>query len=1201
MEEKNCEFTHLHVHTEYSLLDGAARIKGDNGIVAKAKELGYTALAITDHGNMYGCIEFFLECKERGIKPIIGCEVYVAPDSRFSKQGNGDNDDRYNHLILLCKNDVGYKNLCKIVTKGFTEGFYYKPRVDLEVLREYSEGLVCLSACVAGIVPSLILKGKYDDALATARTYQEIFGKENYFIEIQNHGLREENEVLVPLMNIAKEIGAGLVATNDSHYVSKDDADAHDILLCLQTQKKKSDENRMRFNAPEYYLKSEAEMRELFPNLPEAFSNTKKIADMCNFEYELDNVKLPVYDYPAPFNNSYEYFRHLCFEGLPKRYGNPVPNEVIEKVEYELSVIYQMGYIDYYLIVWDFINFAKSHNIPVGPGRGSGAGSICAYAVGITNIDPIKYGLFFERFLNPERVSMPDFDIDFCMNRVFEVEEYVIEKYGKERVSHVITFQTMAARGSIRDTGRVLDYSYAECDAVAKLIPKDAHNLTEALSMNPELKNMYDSDERIKYLFDIARKIEGTPKASSQHAAGVLICDKPIVEYAPMMTSDGVQVIQARKEEVERLGLLKFDFLKLRTLTVIDNTLQTLKKQRNIDINIDNIDMFDKKVFKNLSTGKMYGVFQFESPGMKSILAQLEPESIEDLTAVISLYRPGPMDSIPRYIRNKFHPEEITYYHDIVRKTLEPTYGVIVYQEQIMKICQEMAGFTLGRADEVRRAMSKKKEKLMKEQFEYFKYGKKDASGNIEIEGALAKGISESTCDVVLSDMTDFAKYAFNKAHAACYAVVAYQTAYLITYYPVEYFAAYLTSFLEDNANLKLKCYEVKKEAGIPILPPDINYSSTDFVARGNNVVFGLGALSGIGSATTKKIETEREANGSFESLFDFVNRMYNRDKSAADKKALESLIKSGSMDSIAEGHNRNELLAVYPKYQEYVENEKSQSVTGQVSLFEFLGDDAKKETIPKIPTLPDLDMDVKLAFEKEIAYMYLSQHPLETYRKWIQGIDVDELSVIMSEEEADSNRYQVGMNVTIPAIVTGDITKKISKKQTNVWFLTLSDEGADISAVGFDKFVNQYGHILEKEKCYMFKGKLDSREDNWQIILDEVIPFPTNNESIDDFIKNITPQKRKVQNYHQSQKNIDTTPPKKMEYEHGIHILVPNIKYAEQNLFGLLNNMPGNYPVFMYFSDTKSAGKYPRTININSPYMRELVEKAGMQNVKWF
>lgn len=1192
-------FTHLHVHTEYSLLDGKSKIKE---LVSRAKELGYTSLAITDHGVMYGCLEFYKECKAQGIKPIIGCEVYVAPDSRFSKQGASDSDDRYNHLVLLVENETGYKNLCKIVTLGFTEGFYYKPRVDEEVLRNNSEGLICLSACLAGAIPSKILKGDYNGALETAKTYQNIFGKDRFFIELQDHGIQEEKAVVQPLIRIAQEIGAELVVTNDSHYTVKSEAKAHDILLCIQTGKMISDEKRMKFFGEEFYLKSEEEMRQLFPAFPQAYDNTNKIAEMCNFDYELGKVHLPIYDYPPVYNSAYEYFKHLCYEGAKKRYGDPIPQDKVDQIEYELGVISQMGYIDYYLIVWDFINFAKSNDIPVGPGRGSGAGSICAYCVGITNIDPIKYSLFFERFLNPERVSMPDFDIDFCYERAWEVEEYVRKKYGESRVSKVITFQTMAARGSIRDVGRVLEYPYSEVDKIAKMIPNDANTINDALSTNPELKALYDSDERVKYLIDNAKSLEGMPKSTSQHAAGVLICDKPIVEYAPLMTSDGTQVIQNRKEELEELGLLKFDFLRLRTLTVIDRCLKTIEKRTGNKINIDEIDLTDQKVFSNLSTGKMYGVFQFESVGMKNTLAELHPTSVEDLTAVISLYRPGPMDSIPKYIHNRFHPEDVTYYHPCVEDILKPTYGCLVYQEQIMKVFQVMAGFTLGRADIVRRAMSKKKDKILKEEFEIFLHGKHD--DKVDIEGALAKGIPESTCNAILDDMTDFSKYAFNKAHAACYAVVAYQTAYLISYYPVEFFAAYLTSFIGDNANLKKKCYEVKKNTGIVILSPDINSSNTEFVAEGDSITFGLGALSGIGPSTTNLIVDERNKNGQFESLFDFINRM---DK-VADKKCLESLIKSGAMDSIAEGHNRNELLAAYPLFQTYVQNEKNASMSGQYSLFDFLGEDAKKATIPKIPTLPDLDEDVKLEYEKEIAYMYLSKHPLENYRKWINNIKLDEVTDIIDSIEENDGRYVSGQDVILPIIVSGEIKKKISKKNTNVWFFTISDEGSDIPAVGFDKFVNQYGHLLNKDRCYVMKGKLDQRDDeSWQIIANEVILFPRNNQEIDAFLKVVKPIERKQQVYHQSQNNIESKKQSSEVYSHGIHIKVPTIAYAEKEIYSLLDSMPGSYPVFLYFEQEKTpdnrpvAGRYPKTINIDSPALREIVNKVGMPNVKWF
>ena len=1195
-------FTHLHVHTEYSLLDGKSKI---SELVSRAKELGMTSLAITDHGVMYGCLEFYKECKAQGIKPIIGCEVYVAPDSRFSKQGSVESDDRYYHLILLVENEIGYRNLCKICTTGFTEGFYYKPRVDEETLRNYSEGLICLSACLAGAIPNKLLKGDYDGALQQAKTYQEIFGKERFFIELQDHGIQEEKAVAQPLVRIAREIGAGLVVTNDSHYTVKEEAKAHDILLCLQTGKKLSDEKRMKFFGEEFYLKSESEMRQLFPAFPETIENTNKIADMCNFDYELGKIRLPVYEYPSQYASAYEYFKFLCYQGAEKRYGKHLPENVSKQIEYELGVISQMGYVDYFLIVWDFINFARENDIPVGPGRGSGAGSICAYCVGITNIDPLKYGLFFERFLNPERVSMPDFDIDFCYDRVGEVEDYVRRKYGNERVSKIITYQTMAARGSIRDVGRVLDYPYAEVDKIAKLIPKDANiTIKASLEQVPELRNLYESDERIKALIDYAMSIEGMPKATSQHAAGVLICDKAIVDYAPLMTSEGTQVIQARMGELEDLGLLKFDFLRLRTLTVIDNCLKIIQSKTGKKIDIDQIDITDQKVFRNLSTGKMYGVFQFESVGMKDVLYKLHPTSIEDLTAVISLYRPGPMDSIPRYIRNRFHPNEITYYDPCVEDILKPTYGCLVYQEQIMKVFQVMAGFTLGRADIVRRAMSKKKDKILKVEFHNFLYGYHD--DKVDIEGALAKGISESTCNQILSDMTDFSKYAFNKSHAACYAVVAYQTAWLITYYPIEFFAAYLSSFIGDNQNLKKKCYEVKKEAGIAILPPDVNYSATKFIAKDGKVIFGLGALSGVGPASTIKIEQERNANGPFKNLFDFIKRM---DKTA-DKKMLESLIKSGSMDSISEGHNRNEMLAAYPLFQTYVQNEKNSSMTGQYSLFDFLGEEAKAATIPSIPTLPDLDPDVKLQYEKDIAYMYLSAHPLETYRKWIKDIPLDEISNIVDDiedEENTNHQYQSGQAIIAPVIIGSEIKKKLTKKQTNVWFFSISDEGSDIPAVGFDKFVNQYGYLVQENKCCIIKGKLDQRDDDsWQIICDSVIMFPRSNEEIDTFLQMVKPVEKKQQQYHQKQQNIQKKKPESEVYNHGIHICLDTLAQAESEIYPMLDAMPGSYPAFLYFRNETidgkpMAGRYPRTINIDSPILRELVEKVGMTNVKWF
>lgn len=1184
-------FTHLHVHTEYSLLDGKSKIKE---LVARAKELGYDSLAITDHGVMYGCLAFYKECKAQGIKPIIGCEVYVAPDSRFSKQGSSESDERYNHLVLLCKDEEGYRNLCKIVSIGFTEGFYYKPRVDEEILRQYSSGLICLSACLAGAVPSKCLKGDYEGALDTARRYQEIYGKENYYIELQDHGIKEERMVVQPLVRIANEIGAGMVVTNDSHYTVKSESRAQDILLCMQTGKKISDEKRMRFEGEEFYLKSEEEMRLLFPGMPQAYDNTYSIAQRCNFDYELGKIRLPVYDYPPMYASAYEYFRYLCYDGAKKRYGENLPQEVTDKLEYELGVIDRMGYVDYFLIVWDFINFARQNNIAVGPGRGSGAGSMCAYSVGITNIDPLQYGLFFERFLNPERVSMPDFDIDFDFNRAEEVEEYVRKKYGAARVSKIITYQTMAAKGSVRDVARVLEWPYSEADKIAKMIPDDASSISEALNASAELKNLYDSDKRVKELIDTAKSIEGMPKATSMHAAGVLICDKDIVDYAPLMTSNGISVIQATMLELEDLGLLKFDFLRLRTLTVIDETLKNIKKTKGIEINIDAIDLTDPKVYKSMSTGKMYGVFQFESGGMKNLLCKLQPTCIEDIIAIISLYRPGPMESIPKYIHCKHHPEDVTYYDPCVKEILEPTYGCLVYQEQIMKVFQVMAGFTLGRADVVRRAMSKKKESVMKHEFDIFKNGLHDE--NTDIEGALAKGIPESVCDTILNDMTDFAKYAFNKSHAACYAVIAYQTAYLAVYHSKEFYAAYLTSFIGDNKQLKKKCYEVRKKAGIRLIAPDINKSDTSFIVDGDRVVFGLGALKGIGPKVTDRIVEERNKNGLYKSLFDFAERTVN-----STKDVFESLIKSGAMDSISEGHNRNEMLHSYEAFQSYVNHENQSSMSGQYSLFDFLGEEAKEAAIPKYQELPDLTDTEKLLYEKETAYMYLSSHPLDSYKRYTEGLNLDSLSDVVESFDEKDGRYNAGSELMC-AVVISNIQKKTTKNNKNIWFFQMSDEGEDIGVVGFDKFVNQCGFHLSEDVCCIIKGKLENREEEWQVIANDVIMFPRNPMETDTFMRLTKRNEKAEQKYHQKQDNVITKTNRK--YRHGLHLAVPSWEYVNMEVLPILKENPGNYPVFFYFKSVKpgelKAAEYQEGINIEAAELKGMIDKLGYENAKW-
>ena len=1197
-------FTHLHVHTEYSLLDGKSKIKE---LVARAKELGFQSLAITDHGVMYGCLGFYKECIAQGIKPIIGCEVYVAPGSRFNKGGNTEPEDsmrevgshdasdskKYNHLILLVKNAQGYKNLCKIVTLGFTEGYYYKPRVDMEVLQKYSEGLICMSACLAGIVPTRLMHGNYEGALEAARAYQNIFGKENFFIEIQDHGIREERMVIPELIRIANTIGAGIVATNDSHYTVKEEAKAHDILLCLQTGKKLADENRMRFDGEEFYLKSEEEMRAIFPNLPEAFENTNRIADMCNFNYELGITRLPVYEYPPQYASAYEYFKYLCNVGLKNRYGENPSKQACDQLEYEISVINKMGYVDYFLIVWDFINWAREHDIPVGPGRGSGAGSIAAYAIGITNIDPLHYGLFFERFLNPERVSMPDFDIDFCFERAEEVEDYVRQKYGEERVSKILTFQTMAAKGSVRDVGRVMDIPIATVDKIAKMIPNKAGTLDEAISMNPELKSAYENDATTRDVINMAKSIEGMPKATSQHAAGVLICDKPITEYAPMMTSKGIQVVQADMLELEDYGLLKFDFLRLRTLTVIKHAIEAIKAAGGPDIDIDKIDINDKKVYEVMSSGNIYGMFQFESDGMKSLLGQLRPTSIEDLTAIISLYRPGPMDSIPQYIHNKHNPADVRYYHPCVEEILKPTYGCLVYQEQIMKVFQVMAGFSLGRADVVRRAMSKKKDKVLKAEFEVFKYGLHE--NGVDIEGAIARGIPEQTIDQILGDMTDFSKYAFNKSHAACYAVIAYQTAYMVTYYPAEFFAAYLSSFIGNTDALKKKVFEVKREAGIPVIRPDVNRSNTLFTASENSITFGLSALANVGHDISDAISTERE-NGPFTSLYDFLNRV-----NGLNKRVIEALIDSGAMDSASDGFNRKEMKNGYPVLLKYVQNQKANLSSGQFSLFDYMTEEDKAASIPQIARMDDYSTSEKLIAEKDTAFMYLSQHPLDEYENILKGFSLDRIEDIVEcmKEDATSNRYTDGTKVQFACVIS-DVQKKISKKGSPFILLTASDEVGDITVLGFQKFADKYGYMLEENKCYIIEGKVSCNNDDYKIFADKLFPLPTNSSELDMFYQNFKQAERKEQKYKQNQ----STKKQERPFEHGCHLRLPSLDYAMKEILPLLGKMPGRYPVFFYFMETTgdtTAAAPNICIDVSNPLMMEVIfPKVGRENISW-
>lgn len=1200
-------FTHLHVHTEYSLLDGKSRIKE---LVAHAKEMGFQSLAITDHGVMYGVISFYKACKEAGIKPIIGCEVYVAPGSRFQKgssnqaetDASGMNDERYHHLILLAKNETGYKNLCKICTTGFTEGYYYKPRVDEEVLSQHSEGLVCLSACIGGAIPIRLLKNDYEGAKAQALRYQQMFGKENFFIEIQDHDLAQERFVLPNLIRIANEIGADIVATNDSHYTTQSEAMAHDVLLCMQTGKKVSDENRMRFNNDSYYLKSEIEMRQLFPNFSQACDNTQKIADMCNFDFEFGVIHLPDYETPEGYPDNYTFFKELCYRGMKERYGDPLSDELKGKIDYELDIINSMGYVNYFLIVWDFINYARENGIPVGPGRGSGAGSIAAYALKITDIDPIKYNLFFERFLNPERVSMPDFDIDFCFDRRQEVVEYVVNKYGTNRVSQIITFQTMAARASIKDVGRVMEYPYVETVKIANMIPKELNiTIKKALKANAEMKNLYDTDERARTLIDMAMQVEGMPKSTSQHAAGVLICDKDIVEYAPLMTAEGTMVIQSTMTELEDLGLLKFDFLGLRTLTVINNAEKMVRK-KDPSFDIRNINEEDQKVFKNLSSGKMLGAFQLDSEGMKATLMKLQPHSIEDVIALISLYRPGPMDSIPQYIANKNKkPEEISYYHELIKPVLEPTYGCLVYQEQIMKIFQIIAGFSLGGSDIVRRAMSKKKHSVMEKEMHKFKYGYRDENGNLipdkngnTIEGAIAKGVSEEVCDKLLADMTDFSKYAFNKSHAACYAVIAYQTAYLITYYPTEFYAAYLTSFIENNEKLRININGVKKATGIPMLPPDINKSDVFFTPEGDGIRFGLSGLNGIGLSITKELIAERE-KGPFESLYDFCKRMAETKFNA---KAYESTIKSGAMDCFQ--HTRATLLRYYPSFVSAVKKEREGQAVGQISLFDMLGDDERKMAEPTMTELPEMEQSELLAGERESAYMYISRHPLENVRKWLKGIEVDEISDILTSIETQDGRYHDNMQITIPVILS-ELEKKITKKGDPMMFLTLSDEAMDINGVVFNKSLSQYGHIIDENVCCLVKGTFELRDETPQVLVNSLCAFPRSTSEIDAFLKFTEKKKKKEPPYQQRQEDVQKDRENPNHYAHGCHMLVSNAEDYKKYFREKLLQIPGTYPLFIHLNDEKKTLREQIMVNVAAPEMKEIISLAGERCVKIF
>ncbi|MDD2959264.1 MAG: DNA polymerase III subunit alpha [Lachnospiraceae bacterium] len=1058
-------FTHLHVHTEYSLLDGSNKIKE---YVARVKELGMDSAAITDHGVMFGVIDFYRAAKEAGINPILGCEVYVAPGSRFDREnGKGANDDRYYHLVLLAENNTGYSNLMKIVSKGFVEGFYYKPRVDMEVLQQYHKGIIALSACLAGEVQRMLARGFYEDAKESALKYQAIFGKENYFLELQDHGIPEQKMVNQQLLRMSQELGIPLVATNDVHYTYAEDAASHDILLCIQTGKKLADEDRMRYEGGQYYVKSPEEMAALFPYALEALENTHKIAQRCHVEIEFGVTKLPKFDVPKEYT-SWEYLNKLCFDGLAERY-QPVTEALKKRLDYELDVIKTMGYVDYFLIVWDFIRYARDNDIIVGPGRGSAAGSLVSYTLGITKLDPIRYNLLFERFLNPERVSMPDIDVDFCFERRQEVIDYVVRKYGKDRVVQIVTFGTLAARGVIRDVGRVMDLPYALCDTIAKMVPMELNiTIDKALKASTELRTMYENDEKVHTLIDMAKRLEGLPRHTSMHAAGVVISQKSVDEYVPLSrASDGSITTQFTMTTLEELGLLKMDFLGLRTLTVIQNAVRMAEKSSGLTIEMDRINYEDKDVLASIGTGRTDGVFQLESAGMKSFMKELKPQSLEDIIAGISLYRPGPMDFIPQYIRGKNNTDSITYDCPQLEPILEPTYGCIVYQEQVMQIVRDLGGYTLGRSDLVRRAMSKKKASVMAKERQNFVYG------NVEekVPGCVANGIDEKVANKIYDDMTDFAKYAFNKSHAAAYAVVSYQTAWLKYYYPVEYMAALMTSVI-DNAGKVAEYIMSCRQMGIRILPPDINEGEGTFSADGKNIRYGLSAIKSIGRPVIEAILEERKLGGRFDSLKDFVQRLSGKE---VNKRTIENFIKSGAFDCF--GAARKQLLLVYAQVMDEVAQEKKASVSGQMSLFDLMGEEDKKEYEIRLPDVGEFEKGDLLAFEKEVLGIYVSGHPLEEYEEmWRRNISAVS-SDFAIDEEIGVPKIEDGIKAIIGGMVEGK-TIKYTRTNKTMAFFTLEDLVGTVEVVVFPRDYEKYNTLLNEDEKVFVQGRVAAEDE---------------------------------------------------------------------------------------------------------------------------
>ena len=1145
-------FAHLHVHTEFSLLDGSNKIKE---YVSRVKELGMNSAAITDHGVMYGVIDFYREAKKQGINPILGCEVYVAPNSRFDREITGG-DDRYYHLVLLAENEEGYANLTKIVSKGFVEGYYYKPRVDKELLRKYHKGIIALSACLAGEVARFLTKGLYEEAKKTALEYQEIFGEGNFFLELQDHGIPEQGLVNQQLFKMSEETGIELVATNDIHYTYAEDAKPHDILLCIQTGKKLSDENRMRYDGGQYYVKSEEEMLRLFPYAKQALENTQKIADRCHVEIEFGVTKLPKYDVPDGYT-SWEYLQKLCYEGLEKRYGDP-SQELKERLSYELETIHQMGYVDYFLIVWDFIKYAKDHGISVGPGRGSAAGSIVSYCLEITTIDPIRYQLLFERFLNPERVSMPDIDVDFCYERRQEVIDYVTRKYGKDCVAQIVTFGTLAARGVIRDVGRVMDLPYAYVDSISKMIPQELGiTIDKALKMNPDLKKLYDTDETVTNLIDMAKRLEGLPRHCSMHAAGVVICQKPVDEYVPLSrAADGTITTQFIMTTLEELGLLKMDFLGLRTLTVIQNAV-LLARRKQPELNINQIDYNDQKVLDYIGTGKTDGVFQLESAGMKGFMKELKPHNLEDVIAGISLYRPGPMDFIPQYIRGKNDSSSITYDCPQLEPILAPTYGCIVYQEQVMQIVRDLAGYSLGRSDLLRRAMSKKKAAVMEKERKIFIYGDEETG----VPGCIKNGIDEQTANKIYDEMIDFAKYAFNKSHAAAYAVVSYQTAWLKYYFPVEYMAALMTSVIDNPSKVSEYIYACR-QMNIKILPPDIDKGEANFSVDGGDIRYGLAAIKSIGRPVIKAIVEDREELGLFQNLEDFITRLSARN--ILNKRTIENLIKAGALDTL--GGTRKQFMSIYVQIVDHVTQEKKNSMVGQMTLFDLVSEDQKEEFQIRMPDVGEYSKETLLAFEKEVLGIYVSGHPLEAYEeKWKKSISATTADFQLDEETGHTKVHD-GAKEIIGGMIT-EKTIKHTKTNQMMAFITIEDLLGTVEVVVFPRDYEKNRDYLEADSKVFVRGRVSEEDDKpSKLICEKIIPF------------------------EQTKKELWIQFPDKETFLD-----------QEQIVYGYLADSDGNDEVVIYCAKERVVKRLPknRNIGINEQILSRLMNHFGEKRVK--